>query len=962
MNLYKINPRENYLKQLAEFIFNKCDSDFARLSEVIIILPTKRASQHLKKYFCEISEGGAAIMPKIIAIGEGDEEQVNINKIINNNEIEGENKKIVAKESRILSTAEFIIDSPSLKIEGLEINFEQSLKLAKSLLELLDNFKRYDVEYKALEKIFPEELASHKQNSIEFIKSFFEFYEGFFKGKNLTDVITKRNLNIKDFTNNIKALEQDIFICGTTGTIPSTKKLVREIIKNKKGHFILPYIDESLSDSNFEEIIKNEDRANHQYHIAELLSYLKVKLQDIDQISGVNKIKASYVSEVMQPAAKIYNWGKSNVQITNTPNIITANNQLHEAELISLIIREKLEDNKNIAVITNNRLVAKNINILLKKYEISADYSFGNSLNETLEAKYILQICNLITNNFENINLLDLLKNSFCKFSDDINEINILENKIIRKFNIRNFENLINYISKNNPDLKVETISLLNDINVLKQEFNLKYNINFQDIIKFVKAIHNLLQKEVKQNERLEKISEVFDHLQTEIGSTGTIERPLVSSFINEVLSQETIRENFYIDNKVTILSSIEARMMYFDCAVLAGMNQDIWPQNKDNIWLNETMLKTIGLPDKTHFISSSAHDFASMLHMPEVYLSYSKNIDGEEATKSQFLNRLEIYFEARKQKDKLQVENNRLNKLLDALKSKNIEFIERNKIYAKRDETTLPRKISATQIEKTLDNPYEYYAKEILRLYEINGLEQEDEVLDYGNFIHEVIEKFTNLHQFNKQEISINNLTDIAAKTYQKYQASGLGDLTWLSRITSFAPWFCEIEKAKAPLIERVYSEIKGELELKIKGQKFRVKAKLDRIELYKNGYIKIVDFKTGSLATPSEVKNLKKPQLPIEGLIAKIGNFEDENGNLLDFSDREIEAFEYYGLKNSAKGFEIVEIENNEESLSNCQEQLESLIEQLLNDNTKYLTYPEESNNQNVKYSNYLHLMRFD
>jgi ATP-dependent helicase/nuclease subunit B len=169
---------------------------------------------------------------------------------------------------------------------------------------------------------------------------------------------------------------------------------------------------------------------------------------------------------------------------------------------------------------------------------------------------------------------------------------------------------------------------------------------------------------------------------------------------------------------------------------------------------------------------------------------------------------------------------------------------------------------------------------------------------------------------------------------------------------------WFCEEERKKSEIISHFYAEVEGYFDLKLEEKTFRYKATADRIEVYKDNSISIIDFKTGKTPKKNDVTNLKKPQLLVEGMIAKYGKFFSNNHDI-DFSNYKIKDFIYYNLKNSAEGFSKIIINDADENLvATTFDEAKNLANQLVDINTSYLSFPNGKNKND--YSDYLHLAR--
>ena len=76
---------------------------------------------------------------------------------------------------------------------------------------------------------------------------------------------------------------------------------------------------------------------------------------------------------------------------------------------------------------------------------------------------------------------------------------------------------------------------------------------------------------------------------------------------------------------------------------------------------------------------------------------------------------------------------------------------------------------------------------------------------------------------------------------------------------------------KCAAPLA----SEVSGEMDFDGPEGAFTLKAKADRIDRLQGGGLVIIDYKTGTVPSEHQVVTGRRPQLPLEALIAEAGGF---------------------------------------------------------------------------------------
>jgi ATP-dependent helicase/nuclease subunit B len=93
-----------------------------------------------------------------------------------------------------------------------------------------------------------------------------------------------------------------------------------------------------------------------------------------------------------------------------------------------------------------------------------------------------------------------------------------------------------------------------------------------------------------------------------------------------------------------------------------------------------------------------------------------------------------------------------------------------------------------------------------------------------------------------------------------------------WWPRFEKIASWFVTTEAEWADVLERRV-ESRGEIRL---SPHFLLTARADRLDALADGRLAIIDYKTGTPPSFKEMRSLS-PQLPLEGLIARAGGFED-------------------------------------------------------------------------------------
>ena len=94
---------------------------------------------------------------------------------------------------------------------------------------------------------------------------------------------------------------------------------------------------------------------------------------------------------------------------------------------------------------------------------------------------------------------------------------------------------------------------------------------------------------------------------------------------------------------RLAILGLLEARLLPFDRALLAGLDEMVWPPAAStDAFLNRQMRAALGLSAPERRIGQTGHDFMAALGAPEVFVSRAKKRDGAPTVASRFLQRID--------------------------------------------------------------------------------------------------------------------------------------------------------------------------------------------------------------------------------------------------------------------------------------------------------------------------------
>lgn len=686
-----------------------------------------------------------------------------------------------------------------------------------------------------------------------------------------------------------------------------------------------------------------------------------------------------------------------------------------EAEMISLILRRTAEQkSQTAALITPDRLLARRVAVRLEEWGIKVDDSGGRPLAKTMPGAFFDSIVQCQNSGFEPAFLLALLKHPLTRLGFERGDSRLAARALeiaalrqpwmggglegVRQTFLKIKEKCIalkNEEKSGDAEIHIHpAIKRLNDEEwALAEQLLERVAIAFaplselfksqneHDLQSFIEAhifaAEHLAQsyEEREANEKTENEDEEHEigsqlwigaageqlaKLCAEIISLKTVSPNLrgrdYPEFYKSLIAGETVRPLTPVHPRIFIWGPFEARLQQTDVVILGGLNEGTWPNTANaNPWLSRPMCQELGLPAPEQHIGYSAHDFASLLCAKQVYLTRAGKTDGVQTVPSRWIMRI--------------------NALLDGLEASELlapkEAEPFNQWAALRDTVNpapkikspapkppveaRPRRLSVTRIEDWIANPYSIFARAILKLAPLDPLGAPPNAAMRGQIIHKAMQIFTEQHPKSLPANSEEELATIASELMKDIAIHPQIGTFWQPRFERFTKWFAETEPNRRTGLNECHTELSGALKVKAPAGPFILTARADRIDEAKDGTFHIYDYKTGTVPTPSKVKALFSPQLPLEAAIQQEAGFKGlEKGEVTALSYIAAKGGTPAGVETSINGDQLGEI--IEQSLK----QLENLVAKFDNAETPYKALRRHDFKGQYEYDDYAHLAR--
>jgi ATP-dependent helicase/nuclease subunit B len=905
------------------------NQDPLELSRATLYLPTRRACRLAREVFLDHLKVDAAILPRIVALGDLDEDEIAFAEAATGELAEAAlalPKAIEPLERRLL-LAELILkwaNSPEVRgAQGspLIANTPQAaLGLADDLARLMDDMTTRQVDWKKLDGLVPTDLDEYWQKSLRFLIIAREFWPARLKELGAIEAAERRDRLIAAEGKRLTGSTAPVIAAGSTGSMPATAQLLATIAKLPHGAVVLPGLDTDLDDASWALIAGNADdktydgapAAGHaQFAMQALLERMGVTRKDVNQLSPpAQHGREMLVSEALRPAATTERWHahakkKDFDAATNTAlaslAMIEAANAEEEALAIAVALREAVETkDKTAALVTPDRALARRVLAALARWKVDVDDSGGDSLADTPAGVFARLAAEAAIGGLEPVTLLALLKHPLLRLGQPAGghaiAIATLERALLRGPRPRpgsdalaqalsTFRNNRDQLHRSDPrwliaddefDVAAELIARLGaalaPLETIKPgDHPLAYLATWHRDV--VAALNPELNNNALAG--IDTTARAFDELITSPSAASlAVSKADYPELFHVTIAERVVRRPEIPDVRVRIFGPLEARLQNIDRVVLGGLNEATWPpETRSDPWLSRPMRRDLGLDPPERRIGLSAHDFAQALGAKEVILSRPAKLSGAPTVTSRFVQRIAALAGEERWKTVLA----RGNAYLDLARA--LDHPAQVKAAArpapKPPLAARPARLSVTAIEDWLRDPYTIYARYILRLLPLDPVDTAPGARDRGTVIHGAIGDFTGKFAAGLPANPLDELRKLGEQRFAPLADYEEARAFWWPRFLRIAEWFAAWDRERRATIKTLHAEIKGELKFPIGKREFTLSAIADRIEQRTDGSYAIIDYKTGAARTEKQVRTGLAPQLTLEAAILRGGGF---------------------------------------------------------------------------------------
>lgn len=920
-----------FVQKILEEIFSPLE-----LAQTIIFVPNHRASITLRQLFSTFSS--SLLLPKIISLSDISNNPLNVKEI-------DELHPAINKWQRLGILSQLIQKLPKYD------SVNQSLKSAQKLSTLLDEIQRIGIDTKLIGSLKEQEFAEHHQQNLLFLQIITEEWPRILNDANVIDIQDKLQLSLTALAEHWKAFPPSykIIIAGSNGSTLGIKKLMKTILNLPQGQIF-------IQDLNEEEKNKSPSYCNQsthpQYSIQNLLTFLEINPSEIQVLTSYNKLNVDR-SELVKIAMGNENSELSpNFDPRHWPEMVSCRNLKEESKIIALMMRQAIEESfeGDILLVTANQTLSILVTQELNRWGLKANQSEALSITNTPPGHFILSVTNYLKK-ADPKNLLSLLKHPFYEKTlnrkEHLENVRILEVELLHRhqFEFLNFEN--NLISKN-----VELQKWLEQhLAKLVLPFHKTQSMPLVDLINFhINLCHELISSDTEHSLlwenfdglTLKKILEDIKHNSSHFPFlTWNQYVDLLPTLLKQ---EENLHEKEGIGSRLHIVGTMESRLSSAKVIILGGLNENSWPQLlQDNPWLNRTMRQKVGLPLSEWYIGLSAQDFCGCFYPPKLYLTRSQEENGNPALPSRWWHRLEAIFK-KNQSQLSTIKSSPWQKWQKALIKETVLI----KIKAPAPTPPFearPKQYYVTDIEKLMRDPYSIYAKHCLKIKPLPFFQTYSNSLILGRLIHFILDHYIKI----KKDAVTHDLKELLTLSEPYFLSDPIRTTFWWDRYKRLSAWI--INQLNRLPIDKRLSEQKGVKSVEINNTEIVIAAIADRIDI-DSDLITVIDYKTGTLPSLTDIKKGLYPQLSLEAWLIQNKGFKDIE---VDKHSIKVELWHLKGKEISGK---IIPLMMDKMFLESVEKELYSLLKTFLDQKTPFLACPIPL--YSPSYNEYEHLER--
>ena len=903
------------------------------LADVVVYVPSQRARRALAATFaarCHAGRDagdGAALLPDIRVLGDADEDELTVRDAASGDPLRLE-PVVDPLERHLLLTV--LVRSWWHALRGsldethdgqvtVPASLADAVWFARDLTALMDQVAAEEGDWSALAASVREdaETARWWRLTLEFLKIATEAWPGILAERGRLDPAVRRARMLEKLArSHTEGGDKPVIVAGAVATNPATSRLLAAVAGLPRGLIVLPGLDLDLDDAAWA-LLADEDAATHpQAAMHGQLVALGVAREDVrlvGEASPAMALRGRVVSEALRPAGTTGAWGALDALAPPADRAaslagvawVEAANEREEALAVAIAMRETLADPEaTVALVTPDRGLARRVATELARFGIAVDDSAGRPLANTPHGRLARLALSVALGEPDVVSLVALLKHPLVRLGGDPDRlrprVHALETAALRGASeapvpgaLHAHVTRVRALSENGrarAGRRGPTAADWADAERVAARLDeaLAPLVAVADgapgfealVLATIRTVEALRAPETAEaalyrDEDGQALAAFLSDLRDVDPDTAGALAPAPADWpgvLEALMADRTVLGPRETHPRAFVWGPLEARLQSTTRTVLGGLNETTWPASvRDDAFLSRPMKRALPLAPPERRIGLAAHDVQMLFGAPDLVLTRARRAGDKPTVASRWWQRIAAVA-GREAMEAMDARGQRLLTTVRALDDPGHAPRPAARPAPCPPLDARPTRISFTEVETYVRDPYAVYARRVLGLDEMDPLEVDASFRERGTLYHAILETWSRQGHDARAPDALDRLLSIAREHFDGAELPTATHAQWWPRLREIATDFLEWERSRADDVAETFVERWGSHD--VHGVELRGIA--DRIDRMRDGTLAIVDYKTGTNPSAAQAAALHAPQLALEAAVAARGGFD--------------------------------------------------------------------------------------
>ncbi|MDP2694018.1 MAG: PD-(D/E)XK nuclease family protein [Gallionella sp.] len=545
-----------------------------------------------------------------------------------------------------------------------------------------------------------------------------------------------------------------------------------------------------------------------------------------------------------------------------------------EARAAAMQVRRWLHAGKcDIAIVAQDRVAARRMRALLERAQVLVADETGWTFDTLSVSTALDRWLTALQSDFYHHDLLDLLKSPFIfadmAASERKSAVYQLE-QLLRK------QGVVAGLEKFVALAEHETV-LHQPLARLRQAAMLLEQNKKRTLAEWLEALRASLRvlgidTGLQQDEAGAQLLRALETWQQELAAdAGRYRFAEWRRWLAQQLGTQTYRDSG-IDSPVRFTHLAATRWRAFDAVLLLGCDADHLPSVADGgRWFNDAVRSALNLPTRSTHTIRQSDDLLALLALNDcVLVTWQKDRNGEKGLLSPYLEMLRDLHTLAHGDDltgtpvplsptlsrerergqtsrctSITLDESELHAFLAAEEAHHVELPQAAQPAPKVTAEAVPASVSISAYNSLVACPYQFYARHILRLNELDEVQEGIEKRDYGERVHDILRRFherypqVSGHPADELEATLRRISEeVFADLLQQDFAAHAWLARWFAALPAYLEWQTENEAQGWR-----YAEAESAFDWQLEG--VRLRGRIDRLDVREEEK-RVLDYKT--------------------------------------------------------------------------------------------------------------------